>query len=807
MSEQVQISDIDGDTFQRGYLRGVVSLRWPYSSSQHQISIQLADEDIRRRAEKGQVRLTFNGAAADALKTLPSLALLEIRAPSSSKFESFQGSKRDIDYKITFTGDVTVIQDGQATRLNSKPVAADLTPAKLRRTWQPPDLKRSAQDDVGLEDSWFSQDTPDAKRKKYSQEFRVIGKETPRSRPDETFQFQTPIAPVRVDKSDLDEVEVPSRPSSVQGEVLEHDTPRSNAHIHFSAPPTPRNVPYLSLESADEQEDLFRKLRASAPPKSEAGSSMVADEDDEAGNFVDDPNPTILETQSRIQEGILRRKISDDLTVLANPESISPPRPSRSNVAAYAVSENVFSEHAPSDRIRENSPSMTERGAAVQESVFRNKIQDSDEAESVHSVKSSVLVEPAAASIDGSVLENVERSMLDQQASVQETLFREKLDHPNVQSSLSLLGQPQLADSNLGDEATNLEPSMLQQQASVQENIFRDKVGSSDQLAQPASLDHMEVHETTTRLGLAEPVDPLSSFSSLRTISEFHDRADIETAINAAVGDEMAEAEAREFLKMELEAEPEERLHDFYEFGDEKDDIVAFSSEEFSKDKSQDESSGNQFEPIQSDPKDNEFVGAVKDGGESTHGSSCDLEIFEDEEIDIDEMFHDDSDDVDGLGDSDENEKHEDNHVDDNDDDNERDDGNDKDSQESDRTAMDTSKIVLQSKSDGSKLSEAIEADKPAIHATILDSDDELAGHSPRSTTSTRAIAPGIAPGITESLEQQDALASAADEPEIDQAVNTGEDTDEAAVPEDNQIPAEVPPPADDVISPVNQSH
>ena len=643
--DKVDICDISRSVFDQGHLSGIVSLRWPYSSSQHSITLQLADEDIRRRGDRGQVRLTFNGKAADSLRDIPSLTLLKVHAePNAVRIEDHKGSKRDSSYKITFIGQVVVSQNGVESALDSVPLENTITPAKIRRTWQMPDLKRSAPDELGLEDSWFSQDTPDSKRKKYS-DIKLIDS-TPSSNgarlssifKTEKFQFQTPTAPARIERFEPDDeaevvvtqVEEASQPSSAQGDV--EDTPRSGpqANPHLSAPPTPRNVPYLSLESADEQEDLFRKLRASAPPKSDAGSSMVADEDDEAGNLADDPNPTILEKQSRIQEGILRRKISDDTAggINLNPDTID-----GSLVELQPSEPAAVAEPAP-DRTRAISPSMTERGAAVQESVFRSKIkaETDEDIESVKSVKSSVLVEPAAASIDGSVLENVERTMLDQQASVQETLFRDKLDAPVIPSSLSLIGPP--ASSTKGDEVVNAEPSMLEQQADIQETIFRDKVGNTQEPSHPASLEHMEVRGTST---LPPDVALTSHSTATRTVEEFHERADIENAIGAAVGDETAEAEAREFLEMELEAEPEGQLDDFHEFGDEYSDDVA-------DDTNLALHGSSPAEPIEieSDIEADEISQMLDDHDRRVSISEADMN--DDHEIDEDEMYHDEND-------------------------------------------------------------------------------------------------------------------------------------------------------------------
>ncbi|KAF2483628.1 hypothetical protein BDY17DRAFT_297748 [Neohortaea acidophila] len=48
-------------------IRGIVTLSWPYSSSTRQCAFLLADPDFRLRGRKGQVRIRFTGASAEAV--------------------------------------------------------------------------------------------------------------------------------------------------------------------------------------------------------------------------------------------------------------------------------------------------------------------------------------------------------------------------------------------------------------------------------------------------------------------------------------------------------------------------------------------------------------------------------------------------------------------------------------------------------------------------------------------------------------------------------------------------------------------
>ena len=46
---------------------GVVTLIWPYSSTDKRLSLLLVEPDFRLRAQRGQVRVFFTGASAKAL--------------------------------------------------------------------------------------------------------------------------------------------------------------------------------------------------------------------------------------------------------------------------------------------------------------------------------------------------------------------------------------------------------------------------------------------------------------------------------------------------------------------------------------------------------------------------------------------------------------------------------------------------------------------------------------------------------------------------------------------------------------------
>ena len=52
---------------EHNYIKGVVTLIWPYSSSTKSMSILLVEPDFRLRRNKGQVRITFHDSSAKAV--------------------------------------------------------------------------------------------------------------------------------------------------------------------------------------------------------------------------------------------------------------------------------------------------------------------------------------------------------------------------------------------------------------------------------------------------------------------------------------------------------------------------------------------------------------------------------------------------------------------------------------------------------------------------------------------------------------------------------------------------------------------
>lgn len=63
---QIQIRDLSPDLGKQNYsFHAVVTLVWPYSSSNHQLCLLLAESDFLLRRQNGQVKAIFHGSCAE----------------------------------------------------------------------------------------------------------------------------------------------------------------------------------------------------------------------------------------------------------------------------------------------------------------------------------------------------------------------------------------------------------------------------------------------------------------------------------------------------------------------------------------------------------------------------------------------------------------------------------------------------------------------------------------------------------------------------------------------------------------------
>ncbi|KAF2024294.1 hypothetical protein EK21DRAFT_104780 [Setomelanomma holmii] len=114
--------------------KAAVTLIWPYSSSQRQFALLLAEPDFRLRRKKGQVRARFSGSSAKALATtgvgIGDEVVLSLTGAQFVKEGTVSTPGRSIDWELEYTQTVAiqVFRDGsEIARLDLVDVAP--TPA------------------------------------------------------------------------------------------------------------------------------------------------------------------------------------------------------------------------------------------------------------------------------------------------------------------------------------------------------------------------------------------------------------------------------------------------------------------------------------------------------------------------------------------------------------------------------------------------------------------------------------------------------------------------------------------------------
>ena len=84
-------------------LSGIITIKWPFSSSTQKLTFLLADPDPRKRAQDGQVKITLLGEAAQHLDQIESGEQISIAAPENTSplIESESTTPR-VKFHITF---------------------------------------------------------------------------------------------------------------------------------------------------------------------------------------------------------------------------------------------------------------------------------------------------------------------------------------------------------------------------------------------------------------------------------------------------------------------------------------------------------------------------------------------------------------------------------------------------------------------------------------------------------------------------------------------------------------------------------
>ena len=82
--KKLEISEVSPTSITtNSLLRGRIAIKWPYSSTEQKLTFLLVDEDIRKRASGGQVRVTLSGEAAAIVDQIESGEEVAIALPDT----------------------------------------------------------------------------------------------------------------------------------------------------------------------------------------------------------------------------------------------------------------------------------------------------------------------------------------------------------------------------------------------------------------------------------------------------------------------------------------------------------------------------------------------------------------------------------------------------------------------------------------------------------------------------------------------------------------------------------------------------
>ncbi|KAL5117440.1 hypothetical protein ACEQ8H_004605 [Pleosporales sp. CAS-2024a] len=142
--------------------KAAVTLIWPWSSSQRQFALLLAEPDFRLRRNKGQVRARFSGSSAKALATtgvgIGDQVILSLRGARFIQEDLVSTPGRNIDWELEYTQTVAVqvfrhgtelanleLQDVAPTPAPPSPVRRDATTvATPTQQWSSPAFLKRA---------------------------------------------------------------------------------------------------------------------------------------------------------------------------------------------------------------------------------------------------------------------------------------------------------------------------------------------------------------------------------------------------------------------------------------------------------------------------------------------------------------------------------------------------------------------------------------------------------------------------------------------------------------------------------------
>lgn len=153
----IQIAELQPELSARAskQFKAAVTLIWPYSSSQRQFALLLAEPDFRLRRKKGQVRARFHGSSARALATtgvgIGDEVILSLKGAQFVQEGTVNTPGRSIDWELEYTQtlSVQVFRDGneiatlELTDVASTP--APRSPIRLEPTAAPSPIQAAHQ--------------------------------------------------------------------------------------------------------------------------------------------------------------------------------------------------------------------------------------------------------------------------------------------------------------------------------------------------------------------------------------------------------------------------------------------------------------------------------------------------------------------------------------------------------------------------------------------------------------------------------------------------------------------------------------
>ena len=136
----IHITDLCQDDIPPGYISAIVMVKWPYSSSRHEMALILAEPSLRLRRENGQVKVRFTGvgglALAKAHIAVGDEMLLSLQGAVAEEKSGTQKLERGLGFELRYARGVAmrVLRNGvEVFSLNALADASVITPVHQGR--------------------------------------------------------------------------------------------------------------------------------------------------------------------------------------------------------------------------------------------------------------------------------------------------------------------------------------------------------------------------------------------------------------------------------------------------------------------------------------------------------------------------------------------------------------------------------------------------------------------------------------------------------------------------------------------------